>query len=103
MGHTAVQTYVEEGFLAVEATLRQTVWASVVIEWLTSLCDATTSACDSESNENRGSPTGPAHSQDRRRGPARTIHRDSPVTIQVDRFGFLIRVDVPVAPVKSER
>ena len=41
MGHTVVQTYVEEGFLAVEATLRQTVWASVVIEWLTSLCDAT--------------------------------------------------------------
>ena len=47
-------------------------------------------ACDSESSENRGSPTGPARLQDRRRGPARTIHRDSPETIQVDRFGFLI-------------
>ena len=32
----------------------------------------------SESSENRGSPTGPARSQDRRRGPANTVHRDSP-------------------------
>ena len=102
MGHTAVQTYVEEGFLAVEATLRQTVWASVVIEWLMSLCDATTSAFDSESNVNRGSPTGPAHTGlwtwPGKNHSSRQHSNDSSRQIR-----FLDRVDVPVAPVKSER
>ena len=58
MGHTAVQTSVEEVFWR---------WFphSGVIKWLTSLGDATIGACDSDS----GSRTGPAHLQVRKRGP----------------------------------